>query len=136
MQTKLAHLQLNVAPGNLSFYQDLFQFLNWETIYEDDSMVGIADTNGTSLWFIGNAKAVNNDYDGPGMNHLSVGVSAQQDVDSAAKYVAERDLQHLFDTPCHRPDFSGDGPDTYYQVMFESPDRILFEIVYTGPKAA
>ncbi len=22
---------------------------------------------------------------------------------------------------------------TYYQVMFETPDRILFEIVYMGP---
>jgi hypothetical protein len=27
------------------------------------------------------------------------------------------------------------SPDkTYYQVMFESPDRILFEVVYTGLK--
>ena len=43
-------------------------------------------------------------------------------------------LQHLFETPRHRPDFAHGEDTTYYQVMFESPDRILFEIVYTGPK--
>ena len=38
----------------------------------------------------------------------------------------------LFETPRYRPDFSSE-PNTYYQIMFESPDRILFEIVYVGP---
>jgi hypothetical protein len=41
----------------------------------------------------------------------------------------------LFDTPRHRPDFSQSPDHTYYQIMFESPDRILFEVVYTGPLA-
>ena len=27
----------------------------------------------------------------------------------------------------------GDAQSTYYQVMFESPDHILFEVVYIGP---
>jgi hypothetical protein len=49
-------------------------------------------------------------------------------------YLREHNVQPLFETPRHRPEFSA-GPDqTYYQVMFESPDRILFEVVYTGPK--
>ena len=43
-------------------------------------------------------------------------------------------LRTLFETPRHRPDFAHGEDTTYYQVMFESPDRILFEIVYTGPK--
>lgn len=43
-----------------------------------------------------------------------------------------RDL--LFGTPQHRPDFAADDAHTYYQVMFASPDRILLEVVYTGPK--
>jgi hypothetical protein len=34
----------------------------------------------------------------------------------------------------HRPEFSMSTEETYYQVMFESPDRILFEVVYTGTK--
>jgi hypothetical protein len=43
-------------------------------------------------------------------------------------------IQALFDTPRHRPEFCSSPDNTYYQVMFESPDRILFEVVYTGPK--
>jgi hypothetical protein len=39
----------------------------------------------------------------------------------------------LFETPRHRPEFSSED-STYYQIMFESPDRILLEFVYTGPK--
>lgn len=136
MQSKLSHIQLNVKPENLGFYKELLTFLGWTTIFENESMCGIGDANGTSLWFIGHVKDVNNDYDGPGMNHLGIGVSAQKDVDTAAKFLSDRGVPHLFETPRHRPDFSGDGPDTYYQVMFESPDRILWEIVYMGPRDA
>ena len=134
MQSNLAHLQLNVQPENFGFYKELFTFLGWKPLVENDDVLGFADTNGTSLWFIGHAKDVDNDYDGPGMNHLGIGVGAQQDVDAAARYLTEHGVAHLFETPRHRHDFSGDGPNTYYQVMFESSDRILFEIVYTGPK--
>jgi catechol 2,3-dioxygenase-like lactoylglutathione lyase family enzyme len=136
MQSSLGHLQINVQPNNLGFYKDLFAFLGWQSIGADDSYVAVADSNKTSLWFIGNVKDVAYDYDGPGVNHVAISVGAQSNVDEAAQYLAERGIQHLFETPRHRPDFSGDGPDTYYQVMFESPDRILFEIVYIGPKAA
>jgi len=136
MQSKLGHLQLNVAPENLSFYPDLFAALGWQTIYQDDNMFAAGDANGTSVWVLTNTKTVNNDYDGPGLNHLGIAVDAQKDVDAVAKHIAGRGIEHLFDTPRHRHDFSGDGPDTYYQVMFESPDRILFEIVYQGPRAA
>ena len=59
---------------------------------------------------------------------------AQADVDAAAAFLTARGVQHLFETPRHRPDFAHGEDTTYYQVMFESPDRILFEIVYTGPK--
>ena len=136
MQSYLGHIQLNVQPTNVSFYKDLFGALGWKTISEGDGVLGVADTNGTSLWFIGHVKDVQNDYDGPGVNHLAISVTAQSDVDVAARYLTEHRVKHLFDTPRHRPEFSGDGPDTYYQVMFESPDRILFEIVYIGPKSA
>jgi catechol 2,3-dioxygenase-like lactoylglutathione lyase family enzyme len=135
MKSHFAHMQLNVQPGNLSFYKDLFTFMGWKIVYDDDNYFGVADGNRTSLWFSGEVKDVAYDYDGPGLNHIGIGVSAQSDVDRAASYVAERGIQHLFETPRHRPDFSGDGPNTYYQVMFETPDRILVEIVYTGPKA-
>lgn len=137
MQSNLAHMQLNVLPGNLGFYKDLLTFLGWQLIFDSEGAFGIADSKGTSQWFIGDVKeGVSNDYDGPGLNHLAFGVSQQTDVDAAATYLTEHGVEHLFETPRHRPDFSGDGPDTYYQVMFETPDRILVEIVYTGPKAA
>lgn len=135
MQSKLAHLQLNVQPDNITFYKDLFTCLGWTTITEAEGFLGMTDTNGTSLWFIGQVKGVEYDYDGPGVNHLGIGVSAQADVDTVVKYLTERGVARLFDTPRHRPDFAGDGDQTYYQVMFETPDRILLEVVYTGPKS-
>jgi catechol 2,3-dioxygenase-like lactoylglutathione lyase family enzyme len=135
MQSNLAHMQINVEPTNLPFYKELFAFLGWNSIYDDTGAFAVADKNGTSFWFIGGVKPVTNDYDGPGINHLGISVSAQADVDAAATYLTEHGVEHLFETPRHRPDFSGHGPNTYYQVMFETPDRILIEIVYTGPKA-
>ena len=56
------------------------------------------------------------------------------DVDATASYLREQQVEMLFGTPQHRPEFSSEG-NTYYQVMFETPDRILLEVVYTGPKA-
>ena len=134
MQTHLAHIQFNVDPANVPFYQDLMAFLGWETLYANEGMLGVGGQNGDSLWFIGNAKAISNDYDGPGMNHLALGAASQADVDAVAGYLKERGVAHLFETPRHRPDFAESQDQTYYQVMFETPDRILLEVVYTGPK--
>ncbi len=135
MNTQLGHLQINVHAANVPFYKDLFAFLEWKTIVEMEGMLGVIDHNHTSLWFVGQAKEVQNDYDGPGVNHIAISVAAQADIDTAATYLREQGVQLLFDTPKHRPDFA-QGPDqTYYQVMLESPDRILLEIVYTGVKS-
>ena len=64
----------------------------------------------------------------------------RSDVDAAVDYLRERGITPLFETPRHRPEIieGTGGPDghTYYQVMFASPDNLLFEVVYTGPKAA
>lgn len=136
MQTYLAHIQLNVQPDHLPFYTDLLGFLGWQTLYANEGMLGVADKNGVSLWFVGQSKAVGNDYDGPGMNHLALGAATPADVDTVVTYLKERDVQPLFETPRHRPEFSQSEEHTYYQVMFESPDRILVEVVYIGPKAA
>jgi catechol 2,3-dioxygenase-like lactoylglutathione lyase family enzyme len=136
MQSHLAHIQLNVQADNIGFYKDLFTFLGWQVIAGGEGWLGIADAKGASLWFLSDVKDVQYDYDGPGLNHIGIDVGAQEDVDAAARFVAERGIQHLFETPRHRPDFTGDGPNAYYQVMFESPDRILFEVVYTGPKSS
>jgi len=68
------------------------------------------------------------------MNHLGIQTTTQSEVDETVAYLQDKGITALFETPRHRPEFSSPG-NTYYQVMFESPDRILFEVVYIGPKA-
>ena len=68
------------------------------------------------------------------MNHIAISAESVADVDSTVIYLQDRGVTTLFETPRHRPEFAQDPAATYYQVMFESPDRILFEVVYTGPK--
>jgi catechol 2,3-dioxygenase-like lactoylglutathione lyase family enzyme len=132
MKSTLGHLQINIDLANLGFYKDLFTFLGWVVIYDDPEMLGALDHNKTSLWF-GQMKKAANDHDGIGMNHLALAVPNQADVDETVAYLKKHNIECLFETPRHRPEFSGEGK-TYYQVMFESPDHILFEVVYTGPK--
>jgi len=134
MQSKFGHLEIRIAGANLPFYRDLMTFLGWKTLYEGDGMAGYGDPNGASLWFGGEPNGARNDYDGAGVNHIGIAVDAQADVDEAARFLAGKGVTALFETPRHRPEFASSESDTYYQVMFESPDRVLFEVVYTGPK--
>lgn len=136
MQSHLGHIQFNVKPENLPFYRDLTAFLGWKTVHDGGGFFGVAGSGRESLWFGGEAKPVANDYDGPGMNHLAFGVEAISDVDAAADYLKSRGVALLFETPRHRPEFAHAEDHTYYQVMFETPDRLLIEVVYTGPKSA
>jgi hypothetical protein len=121
--------------ANLRFFKNLFGLLVWKTLNDDDSGLGVVGKHGESLWFIGGAKDVANDYDGPGMNHLGIDAEAQVDVDEAAHLTA-MGVELLFDTPRHGPDFAADAADTYSQIMFGTPDRLRLEFVYTGPKQA
>lgn len=133
MKSNLGHLQVNVSLKNLGFYKELFGFLGWKILYEDAEMVGVGCENGSSLWFCPGLKDLANDYDGRGMNHLGISVEKQSEVDQAVNYLQQHNIKPLFDTPRHRPEFSGPNT-TYYQVMFETPDKLLFEVVFTGPK--
>lgn len=140
MQTGLSHLQVNVQGPNIPFYKDLMAFLGWQVLYDGEGapgvqVLGAQGTNNASLWFIGAANGASNDYDGPGTNHIAIGASSQADVDAAAAYLSEHGVTALFETPRHRPEFSQSEDSTYYQVMFETPDRLLVEVVYTGPKS-
>ena len=134
MFAPLGHLQFNVQAENLPFYRDLMVFLGWNLIGDWPGMVGLGTIDGQSLWFSGDVKAVTNDYDGPGLNHLAFAASSIADVDAAVAYLQARGVALLFETPRHRPEFARDEQSTYYQVMFETPDRILLEIVYIGPR--
>ncbi len=143
MKSHFAHSQLNVRAENLPFYRDLVGFLGWKTILDGGAEGGFFVVSGEHnevLIFNGHPNNATNDYDGPGMNHLAFGVNAQADVDTAVTYLQERGIPPLFETPRHRPEIiagiGGSADATYYQVMFRSPDNLLFEVVYTGPKAA
>ncbi len=134
MNTRFAHLEIRVRPANLGFYRDLMGFLGWPVLYEEEGMAGFGGKSDDSLWFLGNANDAANDHDGPGVNHIAIRASSQAEVDQAVDYLKGKGLQTLFATPRHRPEFSASEESTYYQVMFQSPDGILFEVVYTGPK--
>jgi catechol 2,3-dioxygenase-like lactoylglutathione lyase family enzyme len=132
IKSYVGHMQINVNPQNLPFYKELFGFLGWTVLYEDPMMVGVGCEQGTSLWFDGRVKPVSNDYDGPGLNHLAISVDVQGEVDEVAAYLEAHGVKSLFETPRHRPEFCASPDKTYYQVMFETPDHILIEVVYTG----
>ncbi len=131
IKATLGHIQLNVNAENLPFYKELFAFVGWKTLNENATVLGVGGAD-ASLWFIGNANDSKNDYDGKGMNHLALHVENQDEIDQIAEYLQERDIPLLFETPRHRPEFSEDANHTYYQVMFETPDKILIEVVYMG----
>ncbi len=135
MKSHVAHIDFNVIAEHIGFYKGMFGFLGWTLRFEADDIVSLGDTNGVTLCFLSDTlKDVRNDYDGPGMNHLAIGVPLLADVNAAAGYLREQGMVLLFDTPRHRPEFAEHNGHTYYQAMFAFPDGILFEIVYTGPK--
>lgn len=137
IKSRIGHLVYHIEPQNLPFYKEMMDFLGWSVIVDEPGVLGLWDgeTPGSSIWFGNKLKEYVNDYDGQGLNHLGLSVGSVADVDKAVDWLKARNVPALFDTPRHRPDFSSPG-NTYYQVMFESPDRILFEIVYTGPMPA
>ncbi len=106
------------------------------TPYADsDEMIGYGDSAGGSLWFGKYESHLKpNDYDGTGVNHVAIAVAAQKDFDASVDYLKSKNIEALFETPRHRPDFGMGEDQTYYQVMFKSPDNLLFEIVYIGAK--
>lgn len=133
-KSTFGHMVVNVHGANLSFYKDLFTFLGWKTLLDLPKMLGIEDENKISLWFVDPIKKLDNDYDGIGMNHMAISVPDQTAVDQTVVYLQEHKIKPLFETPRHRPEFCGTEEETYYQVMFESPDRILLEVVYMGAR--
>lgn len=133
MKTHIGHLLYMIDLANKAFYADLFAALGWRTLHDGDGVIGFGAEGDESVWFAGGAKAVANDYDGPGLNHFAFGAESQADVDAAVAHLAERGIAGLFGTPRYHPEYSSER-STYYHVMFESPDRLLFEVVYTGPK--
>ena len=131
MKTTLGHLVFGIDPKNIPFYRDLLNFLGWSVLFETEQIIG-ATSGDSSMWFGQTLKQHANDYDGPGLNHFAIHAENVADVDATADYLKARGITLLFDTPRHHPEFKSDTTD-YYQIMFETPDRLLVEVVYTGP---
>jgi len=136
IKTRASHVEFNVDQKNMPFYRDLMAFLGWEVWIDDPTMLIVGNAQNLSLGFNCPAKPYINDHDGPGMNHIGFAVTSQQEVDLTTMYLGDHGISPLFETPRHLPEFTDKPSDTYYQVMFEIPDRILTEVVYTGPKDA
>jgi catechol 2,3-dioxygenase-like lactoylglutathione lyase family enzyme len=136
MRSHVSHLQFNMDPANKGFYAELFGFLGWKTLYEGDDFIGVGNDGQTSLWFLAATSDAKYDHDAPGFNHLGIGVESQADVDAAVAYLRGKGVELLYGTPCNRPEYTSSEDEVYYSAMFDSPDKILLEIVYTGPKTA
>lgn len=133
INSRVGHIILNIGPENMGFYKDFFTYLGWTVLRDQPNKLGVGDKQGTGVWFVSPAKAVDNDYDGIGMNHLAIIVDTQNEVDQICEYLHIHNIPALFDTPRHRPEFCHVENQTYYQVMFESPDKILLEVYFKGP---
>lgn len=135
MESSFYHLQVNVNIKNKAWYGQLMEALGWTESYDDETMLGFSDPSGVSIWFSDAEVQKTQNYDAFGTNHISIKVGKQSDVDEIEKVVKEMASDMLFETPKHRPEFVRDATETYYQIMFESPDGILFEVVYVGKKS-
>jgi catechol 2,3-dioxygenase-like lactoylglutathione lyase family enzyme len=102
---------------------------------EERNMIAFGSFADFSIWFMEGLKSEEGDYDKKGVNHLGFKVEKQSDVDTVVEFLEKKNIRALFETPRHRPEFAHTEQDTYYQVMFTSPDNILFEIMYTGQKS-
>ncbi len=134
MKSHLYHLQININPVNLPFYKDLMAFMGWSVIFETEEIAGFTSGGEASLWFLKSQSNNQNNYDGVGVNHISLKVEEMENVDEVMEHLRLKNIEMLFDTPKHRPEFAAGENETYYQIMFESPDKVLFEVVYTGAK--
>jgi catechol 2,3-dioxygenase-like lactoylglutathione lyase family enzyme len=127
----LNHVQFNVSAGNFDFYRRLLSQLGFEVQESEHYVAGFG--NGVSLWFMPSDVSEQQDHDHRGVNHLGLNAETVAEVDAVAAFLPEIGAEALFETPRRRDDFIGGGETDYYQVMFRSPDGILFEVVYTGP---
>ncbi len=134
MKSYFYHLQININYSHVEFYKKLMAFLGGLAIFEQKYVIGFKSESNGDLWFTKSLKVRLNDYDNIGVNHISIRVENQKDIVETAAFLKKQKTNCLFKTPRHRPEFSSSNNETYYQVMFESPDKILFEVVYIGPK--
>src|SRR5689334_1019364 len=89
MKSYFYHMQININYAkHAQFYKELMTFLGWSLIFESQETVGKyegtagykSNTNG-DLWFVDSTNKEVSDYDKIGVNHISLRVDTQKDVD-------------------------------------------------------
>lgn len=110
-------------------YKKLFKYLEFRVLWESEEAIGFESSNGISVFFLEADVGKDNSRDGNGLNHLAITVGRANDVDVFVReFLVAEGIECLFDTPQRREDFE-DEESGYYQVMFEMPGGILFEVV-------
>lgn len=134
MKATLGHIQVNVDFSHIAFYTDLMKLFGWSELYADDAMAGYMGEGDVSIWFSQAPEVGTHNPSAMGLSHIGIKVENQDQVDEAVEYLKSHDIAPLHNTPAHRTEFAAGDDQTYYQVIFESPDKILFEVLYAGPK--
>ena len=131
MQSKVSHLVyfLPDFEQNLPLYRQLFAYFGYQTNLDEEDVYGVVDPEGIYIYLNPAIKNQSGNYDSGGLNHLAFEVESPKEVDQfIQEFLHPRELQQLFHTPRHRPEFA-DVEGGYYQVMFEMPGGLLFEVV-------
>lgn len=110
------------------------EFLGWKVIFATEDTAGYQSDKNGDLWFVDSLKKEVGDYDEIGLSHIAIRVGKQEDIDQVAQFLKSKGINPSFDTPRHRPEFNSKEGETYYQVIFETPDRVQIEVVYIGLK--
>ena len=134
MISRLYHVQINVGQGDgsLTFYRDLFRYLEWRTVYDEGGIAAFSD-GATDLWLIPtDTRFVDGGFHRKrtGVNHLAFRVDRREDVERFRdEFMAPRRIEALYDTPREFPEYA----PGYFAVFFEDPDRLKLEVVHAPP---
>ncbi len=135
MKSHFLHMQVNIDfEKNNGFYREFMSFLGWNIVFETKGIIGFNSGQNGDIWFIDSKKKETMDYDMIGVNHVAIKVDTLENLDSCIKFLKSKGIEGLFETPRHRPEFVQKSDETYYQIIFETPDKAQFELVYVGKK--
>lgn len=133
MKSQLGHLVYLIHDfnTNIEIYKFLFAYFDFPVTNEFPGGIGVKITAEPyqSLWILEATEKQLNHRDSNGLNHIGFTVATAAQVDQfTEEFLKLHNVKPLFDTPRRRPDFEH-GDSGYYQVMFELPGGILFEVV-------
>lgn len=135
MNSRFYHVQINIDFNkNYQFYKELMKFLGWQIIFANEGTAGYKSKSG-DIWFIDSQKKEMGDFDKTGLNHIAIRVQKQKNVDEVVEFLKSKDISPSFGSPRHRSEFNSNKGETYYQVIFLTPDNIQIEVVYIGLKS-